>query len=154
MPIDINGWIEYSPYTNEQERKEEYTWFTWMDVSSFIRFNVNVNWVIFGNPRDFQSELPDVIPIAKNRGLPNNLSYFPNLDVTEDIEYEKKNCNNEIFGFTHFYFSEIDRIDWLESYQIDIDKTEWGKLFALTKEFQRLKKIQSNQIRFTVWYNW
>lgn len=154
MPIDIDGWIEFSPYTTEQERNEDDAWLTWMDISSMIDFNDEVNWILFGNPRDFHNERPKHIPIAKNRGFPKNPGGSLKVDIEWITEYEKKFGKGALFGFSHFYFSEIERIDWKIDYGISLIESDWEKLFDLTAKFKILKRLKPEQIRFSVWYNW
>ena len=36
IPIDIQGWIEFSLYLKKEERDEKHTWLTWMDISSLV----------------------------------------------------------------------------------------------------------------------
>jgi len=154
MPIDINGWIEYSPYTELKERKDEYSWITWMNIGAIIQSNDEVNWIIFGNPRDFQNPEPDYQSIAKNRGFPCNPDKYLETDIKWVNEFEGKNGKGELFGFSYFYFSEIEMIDWENEYGISLNDSNWKGLFELTSKFKELKNIKSEQIRFTVWYSW
>lgn len=154
MPVDIEGWIEFSPYGNKDERKDNHSWMTWMNISSVVNINDEVNWALLGNPRDFNNKESKFIPIAKNRGFPDNPGRNLKNDIDWIFEHEKNYRKGELFGFTHFYFSEIENIDWQEAYQISIKQSDWGKLFDLTRKFINLKRIGSEQIRFTVWYNW
>ena len=152
MPIDIEGWIEYSPYESLVEREEEYAWISWMQVGSVIMFNDEVNWRLFGNPRDFHNQNLEYNPIAKSRGFPENPSDYLTKEIKWIAEFKKKYGKGNFFGFTNFDFSEIEKIDWKNEY--DIINSDWLILFELIKTFKELKKLQSEQIRFTVWYNW
>ncbi len=154
MPINIHGWVEFNIHLNEAEREEEHAWLTWMDISAFMLFNDEVNWILLGNPRDFKNDKPKFTPIAKNRGFPKNPSNYLKSNIDEINDFQEKYGKEELFGFTYFLFSEIEKIDWKAIYQISIGESEWGKLFQLTKVFKELKQIESSQIRFTVWYNW
>ena len=154
MPINIQGWIEYSPYEDEKEREDQDAWITWMNVSSLIDFNDEINWIIFGNPRDFNNDTPKFKPIAKNRGFPNNPSDELKADIQWIRELEVEYGKGGIFGFSYFYFSEVDKINWKKDYGVSIVESDWGKLFELTEKFKALRQITSEQIRLTVWYNW
>lgn len=154
MPLDIQGWIEYSPYIDNKEKEDEHSWITWMNIGAIIQFNDEVNWILFGNPRDFQNLEPKYKPIAKNRGFPTNPDSYLKSDIEWLKEFESKNGKGDSFGFSYFYFSEIEMIDWEKEYGVSLIYSDWKGLFELTIKFKELKNIQSDQIRFTVWYNW
>lgn len=154
MPIDIEGWIEYSPYKNKEDQNEEHSWMPWMDISSVVSFNDEVNWILFGNPRDFKTNDSKFKPLAKNRGFPTNPSCYLKLDINLIHEHENKHGKGELFGFTFLKYSEIERIDWDKDHQVKIEESDWGKLFNLINTFRDLKNIKSEQIRLVVWYNW
>lgn len=154
MPIDIQGWIEFSPFKDKKEREDKHSWITWMNVGSLIEFNDEVNWIIFGNPSGFNKEAAKYSPIAKNRGFPDNPAEILQSEINKISEHERKYGKGELFGFTHFYFNEVDKIDWEREYGVSIITSDCGKLLDLTRRFMDLKKLESEQIRFTVWYNW
>lgn len=154
MPITIEGWIEFSPYIETDERDLEHSWIAWMKIEAIISYNDEINCLIIGNPRDFDNNDVLHVPIAKNRGFPNNPSSYLKSNIDSLIDFEEMFGQGEIFGFTHFYFSEVEGINWFQDYGISIVDTEWEKLFDLTVKFKDIKSINSNQIRFTLWYNW
>ncbi|WP_020531035.1 hypothetical protein [Flexithrix dorotheae] len=154
MPIDIEGWVEFSPYEEKEEQNKEYGWLSWMDISSIIEFNDEVNWVLIGNPRNFKSNAPKYNPIAKDRGFPENPSSHLKYDINWIVEHETKYGKGELFGFTNFNYSEVENINWKKDYNIKIDESDWLKLFELIDNFKDLKKIKSEQIRIVAWYNW
>lgn len=39
MPIDIERWVEFTPY----KENDEFSWLSWMNISSIIEFNDEVN---------------------------------------------------------------------------------------------------------------
>ena len=112
MPIDIQGWIEYSPYSDSKEREAEHSWIPWMSIEAIIQHNDEVNWIILGNPRDFQNNQTEYQPIAKNRGFPKNPGRYLAEEIASAKEFTTKHNQEELFGFSHFYFSEIEMIDW------------------------------------------
>ena len=153
MPINIEGWVEFSPYRKKEEQNDQHSWISWMDIRSLIHFNDEINWILMGNPKDFKSDNPRFKPIAKNRGLPKNPSHYLQIDIERISEHETKYGEGEIFGFTYLSYSEIEKINWQIDYQIQIDKSDWGKLFELINTFRDLKNIKSQQIRLVLWYN-
>lgn len=154
MPVQIEGWIEFSPYENLSERKEESSWISWMELGSVIQFNDEINWILMGNPKDFNNVNPKFKPIAKERGFPINPHVYLQIDINNFEEYNKKNGTGEIFGLTHFYFYEIENVNWNREYEINTDNSDWIKLFELIKMFKKIKNLNSEQIRITAWYNW
>src|SRR5690606_23291695 len=119
-----------------------------------IDFNDEINWVILGNPRDFNNDKAKFKPIAKDRGFPFNPGGELKSDIQWITEHEMKYGKGELFGFSHFYFYEVENINWDKDYEISIGKSDWEKLFELTTKFKELRQIKSEQIRLTVWYNW
>ncbi len=142
MPIDVEGWVEFSPYKEKKEQDDEYSWLSWMDISSIIEFNDEINWVLMGNPRDFNSNASKFNPIAKNRGFPENPSSYLKSDIKWIIEHETKYGKGELFGFTNINYSEIENINWKNDYDIKIEESDWGKLFELVDKFKNLKNIK------------
>ncbi len=90
----------------------------------------------------------------QNRGFPNNPGRYLAEEIASAKEFATKHNQEELFGFAHFYFSEIEMIDWKKEYGISLIDSDWNKLFELTAKFKELKEISSAQIRFTFWYNW
>ena len=154
MPVQISGWIEFSPYENYDERKEDSSWISWMELGSVIEFNDEINWILIGNPKDFHNDSPKFKPIAKERGFPENPGFHLKTGINEITIFEKKYGTGEIFGFSYFYFSEIENINWNEKYKITTENSDWIKLFELIKMFKEIKNINSDQIRITTWYNY
>jgi len=154
MPVQIEGWIEFSPYENLKEREDEFSWTSWMEVGSVIQFNDDINWILFGNPKDFNNKSPEFISVAKERGIPKNPSHYLQMDLKNNADFEKKYGKGNLFGFTHIYFNEIENIKWLDKYQIDSKNSDWFRLFELIKMFKEIKNIKSDQIRIITWYNW
>lgn len=154
MPVQIEGWIEFSPYENPKEREDEDSWISWMEIGSVIQFNDEINWIHFGNPKEFNANSPKFVPIAKEKGIPHNPSHYLQIDLKSNIDFEKNYGKGNLFGFTHIYFSEIEKINWSNLSQVDSKNSDWLKLFKLIKMFMKIKKIKSDQIRIIAWYNW
>ncbi|MCK8482320.1 hypothetical protein [Psychroserpens algicola] len=154
MPVQISGWIEFSPYENSDHRKEDSSWISWMELGSVIEFNDEINWILIGNPKDFYNDDPKFKPIAKERGFPKNPDVHLKTDINNIIAFEKKHGKDEIFGFSYFYFSEVENINWNEKYKITSKNSDWIKLFELIKMFKEIKSLNSDQIRITTWYNY
>lgn len=145
MSIIIDGRIEYLDLVYSlDEASTDCAWQSWMDLSSVIVFNDEINWKIFGNPKDFMNVNENYI--AKQRGFPVN----PGYDLQRDIEeFKKSDCKNEYFGFTNFLYSEIEDFDWKT---ITNEESDWLNLFKLIENFMLIKKISSERIRITAWY--
>lgn len=145
MPIFVEGYIEYLHV--EDYSIEDSVWSTWMLIESIIVFNDIVNHKIFGNPRDFKDNKENCI--AKERGFPNNPSYLLKKEI---IEKEKFHESGELFGFTHFLYSEINQFDW-KSF-LSGEHSNWLDLFELIEQFMKIKNLEADKIRFVTWYNW
>lgn len=154
MPIYTDGWIEYSLYDNEEERSEENAWLSWMDISTIIKHIDEVHWVLIGDPRKFKSDQTRFKSIAKDRGFPNNPSYYLKLDIELINNSQNNDSVGEYFGFTYLSYSEIENINWKDDYQLEIENSDWGNLFELIDKFRDLKRLNSEQIRLVIWYNW
>jgi len=156
MPVDINGWIEFIPsiYSTDAEWEDEYAWHTWMRVGSIIYSNDEINWILFGNPREFNNPEPEFRTIAKGRGFPQNPGPDLTRSIEEIIEFENKLGKGEFFAFTHVFYSEINTVNWQKEYGINVVESDWLKLFQLVDKFLELKNLSPEQIRITVWYNW
>ncbi len=136
--IFIEGRVEFSYDIDNLD--DDHAWQTWMNISAMDIQNDSVGWQILGKPTDVEYK-----STIQNRGFPKN----PSNDLKRDIDFINKNKLPELFGFTHLFFSEIENLELVENTESD-----WLKLFVLIRAFMNLKKLNSNQIRLTIWYNW
>ena len=150
MPMDTEGWVEFSNYSTIEEREEEYAWRHFMDISSVVEtFDENAE-ILFGYSKRILRGEFEIEAIAKDRGFPLHCSSAVEADIKELKEFEEKYGKGEIFGHTTIYYSEITAVKHL----FNAPESDWIKLFKLIEKFKEVKRIQDNQIRLVVWFNW
>ncbi len=149
MPLETKGWIEYSPYLLIEERENEYSWIAWMDISSIIDTVDETTELLFGYSKRILRNEFKIDAIAKDRGIPRNASDIVKNEMNEIRSFENKFGGGEIFGFSTINYNEIKQLD------IPADlNNDWAKLFSLVETFRTLKKLEDEQIRLIVWFEW
>ena len=148
MPLEINGFIEYSTYQSILEREEESTWQAWMDISSIIDYVDEFTEYLFGYSKRVIKDNIQINALAKDRNIPKNPSDLVQRELNFIRESERV-YGEETFGYTFAYYNEI-----MSKYNKEFDTKEWNNLFSLIDKFLIMKNINSDQVRFIVWFSW
>ncbi|WP_338764574.1 hypothetical protein WAF17_22155 [Bernardetia sp. ABR2-2B] len=148
MAKTIQGWVEISSFHNKEDVDSDYGWIGLIDISSVIQFTDEITSLLFGNPNDFLNPNPQIIPIAKNRGLPKN----PCWQLRKEIEDEKNYEPNSSFGYTYIMHEEIQCIDFEKHLNMNIEESDWLILFKMIDVFKERKINPIDTIRLSIWY--
>ncbi len=149
MPLETKGWVEYCPYLGE-ERQNEHSWIAWMDISSIIDLADETTELLFGYSKRIVRNEFKINAIAKDRSIPENASEIVKGEIDKIKAFEKKFGKGEIFGFSTIFYNEIKSLDKLVSDDSDCVSS----LFILIDTFKTLRKLEDEQIRLIVWFEW
>ncbi|AHM59122.1 hypothetical protein D770_04275 [Flammeovirgaceae bacterium 311] len=145
MPMETEGWIEFSNYTSQEERDEEHSWLCWMSISSMMLQIDEVTEKLFGYSKRIIRGDYQISSIAKDRGIPLN----PSDLVRREIESIQKYIESgEVFGLTTIYYDEIKKNDSI----LNSHQSEWLAVIELIEKLKNVKKLDDKQIRLIVWF--
>lgn len=149
MPLETNGWIEYTPCFTLKERNDDHSWQTFMNIDSIVDHTDEITELLFGYSKRIIRKEFDIDSLAKDRGIPNNATALVKQEMERIKAFEKEHGDGEIFGYTFIYYDEIKNV----TPSIPAD-SPWGKLFKLIELFKTIKGLEDQQIRLVVWFDW
>lgn len=147
MPLETNGWIEYSPYLTLKERNEDHSWLTFMSIDSIVDHTDEITELLFGYSKRIIRQEFEIDSIAKDRGIPTNATELVKSEMERIKAFEKECGDGEIFGYTFIHYDEIRNV----TQSIPKD-SPWQKLFKLIEVFKKIKGLENEQIRLVVWF--